>query len=80
MQSSHTLRDGTAIAYTVYAPLANAARHGIALLAHPYGPLGGSQRDHVVVAVARALSSAGYRVFTYDARGAGSSQGKTSWT
>ncbi|KAI5286458.1 hypothetical protein KEM54_006774 [Ascosphaera aggregata] len=50
------------------------------IIAHPYQPLGGSCDDPVVRTVARELLRLGYVVGTFNFRGAGQSQGKTSWT
>ncbi|SGY69279.1 BQ5605_C004g02985 [Microbotryum silenes-dioicae] len=53
----------------------------LALLAHPWGRLGGSKDDHVVVGVMNALVKEGYAVCRYDARGVGGSVGvSATWT
>ncbi|GAA6064378.1 hypothetical protein JCM10212_000487 [Sporobolomyces blumeae] len=52
----------------------------LALIAHPWSRLGGSKRDHVVVALESVLVSEGYSVVRYDSRGAGESQGVPTWT
>ncbi|PRQ77425.1 Alpha/Beta hydrolase fold, partial [Rhodotorula toruloides] len=46
-----------------------------ALIAHPFGRLGGRKEDHVVAAIAELLADEGYAVIRYDARGAGESEG-----
>ncbi|EGD94202.1 hypothetical protein TESG_01724 [Trichophyton tonsurans CBS 112818] len=51
-----------------------------AMIAHPYAPLGGCYDDPVVAVVASELLQAGYVVGTFNLRGAGGSQGRTSWT
>ena len=56
------------------------AQKRAAVLAHPYAPLGGCQDDHVIDVVGGLLLEEGFVVGTFDFRGAGSSQGKTSWT
>ncbi|PWN40684.1 hypothetical protein IE81DRAFT_348981 [Ceraceosorus guamensis] len=60
---------------------ARARKQGrIAIIAHPYAPLGGSQRDATVQRVAQVFLQSGITTYTYDARGAGASSGKTSWS
>lgn len=39
-----------------------------AIVAHPYAPLGGSQDDHVVLAVTETLLDQGYVVGTFNFR------------
>ncbi|KAK5701506.1 hypothetical protein LTR97_004321 [Elasticomyces elasticus] len=51
-----------------------------AVVAHPYAPLGGCYDDPVVMAVTETLLGRGYIVATFNFRGAGGSDGKTSWT
>ncbi|DAA77890.1 TPA_exp: Uncharacterized protein A8136_5593 [Trichophyton benhamiae CBS 112371] len=51
-----------------------------AMIAHPYAPLGGCYDDPVIAVVASELLRAGYVVGTFNLRGAGGSQGRTSWT
>ncbi|KAK3675209.1 hypothetical protein LTR78_004718 [Recurvomyces mirabilis] len=51
-----------------------------AVFAHPYAPLGGSYDDPVVGAMKETLLKQGYVVGTFNFRGAGDSEGKTSWT
>ncbi|KAK5740015.1 hypothetical protein LTR17_004912 [Elasticomyces elasticus] len=51
-----------------------------AVVAHPYAPLGGCYDDPVVMAVTQSLVERGYIVATFNFRGAGGSDGKTSWT
>ncbi|EFR05405.1 hypothetical protein MGYG_08417 [Nannizzia gypsea CBS 118893] len=51
-----------------------------AMIAHPYAPLGGCYDDPVVAVVGSEFLRAGYIVGTFNLRGAGDSQGRTSWT
>ncbi|KAJ5175197.1 uncharacterized protein N7482_001074 [Penicillium canariense] len=51
-----------------------------AIVAHPYAPLGGCYDDPIVGFVGGELLQAGYIVGTFNFRGAGGSEGRTSWT
>ncbi|KAJ5734450.1 hypothetical protein N7493_003236 [Penicillium malachiteum] len=51
-----------------------------AIFAHPYAPLGGCYDDPVVGFIGGELQNAGYIVGTFNFRGAGGSEGRTSWT
>ncbi|RMJ24912.1 hypothetical protein PHISP_04221 [Aspergillus sp. HF37] len=51
-----------------------------AIVAHPYAPLGGCYDDPVVNFIGAQLLQAGYVVGTFNFRGAGDSEGRTSWT
>ncbi|KAJ5788475.1 hypothetical protein N7457_003465 [Penicillium paradoxum] len=51
-----------------------------AIVAHPYATLGGCYDDPVVSFIGDELLHADYIVGTFNFRGAGSSQGRTSWT
>ncbi|KAE8152612.1 Alpha/Beta hydrolase protein [Aspergillus avenaceus] len=51
-----------------------------AIVAHPYAPLGGCYDDPVVNFMGGELLEAGYIVGTFNFRGAGNSEGRTSWT
>ncbi|KAK0561608.1 hypothetical protein OC844_003131 [Tilletia horrida] len=54
---------------------------GLAIIAHPYGSLGGSFDDHVVCALAEhLLVQRRFEVVTYNSRGVGQSTGRASWT
>ncbi|KAK8103610.1 uncharacterized protein PG998_010643 [Apiospora kogelbergensis] len=55
------------------------ARH-IAIVAHPYAPLGGSYDDPIVNLVGSVLVQAGFLVATFNFRGASKKDGRTSWT
>ncbi|GAA5863431.1 hypothetical protein JCM1840_007525 [Sporobolomyces johnsonii] len=73
---------GPTLAYSLHFPTATSRSNlrQAALIAHPYGRLGGSRHDHVVVALARMLAEEGWLVCRHDARGAGNSTGSGSWT
>ncbi|KAI9796765.1 MAG: hypothetical protein M1833_006005 [Piccolia ochrophora] len=51
-----------------------------AVMAHPYAPLGGSYNDRVVGLIVQELLQQDFVTMTFNFRGAGDSQGKTSWT
>ncbi|GAA5979138.1 hypothetical protein JCM10908_002817 [Rhodotorula pacifica] len=73
---------GPCLSYSLHHPttaIQNAVSKA-AIIAHPYGRLGGCKEDHVVVALAGMLASGGWTVLTYDARGSGSSTGSVSWS
>lgn len=70
--------DGPTLAWALHHP--TQAGYRAALIAHPYGRLGGCKEDHVVVALAEKLASEGWTVLRYDARGAGVSTGSVSLT
>ena len=53
---------------------------GIALIAHPYGFLGGSQDEPIVQLLVGHYLTQGMHVMTYNARGVQPSQGRVSWT
>ncbi|KAI1341160.1 Alpha/Beta hydrolase protein [Xylariaceae sp. FL0016] len=55
-------------------------RRHVAVVAHPYAPLGGCFDDPVVGVVAGCLLELGFVVGTFNFRGASSSGGRTSWT
>lgn len=77
---------GPALAYTLHLPSRSSNSptsfcSKLAMIAHPYGRLGGSQHDHVVVSLARMLAEQEeYAVLRYDARGSGNSEGSGSWS
>ncbi|KAG0149270.1 hypothetical protein CROQUDRAFT_653843 [Cronartium quercuum f. sp. fusiforme G11] len=60
--------------------VADASITQFALLAHPYGRLGGSSRDPVITCLASYLVDRNWMVVLFDARGVGNSTGRTSWT
>ncbi|WEW59235.1 hypothetical protein PRK78_004704 [Emydomyces testavorans] len=51
-----------------------------AVVAHPYVPLGGCFDDPVVGVITHELLKGGYVVGTFNLRGTGKSEGRTSWT
>lgn len=52
----------------------------LAVLAHPYAPLGGSYDDRTVLRLAALLVSLDWVVATFNFRGAPGARGATSWT
>ncbi|KAJ3573036.1 hypothetical protein NPX13_g4844 [Xylaria arbuscula] len=52
----------------------------VAIVAHPYAPLGGCFDDPIVDVIAGTLTLLGYMVATFNFRGAAPSTGRTSWT
>ncbi|KAF2402685.1 hypothetical protein EJ06DRAFT_579958 [Trichodelitschia bisporula] len=52
----------------------------IAIIAHPYAPLGGNYDDPIVCAAVREARDRGCVVGTFNFRGAPSSKGRSSWT
>ena len=54
--------------------------HRLAIILHPYAPLGGCMYDHVVGMITKLFIQRGYSTLRYNMRGAGKSQGRTSWT
>lgn len=52
----------------------------VAIIAHPYGFLGGSLHDHVVQTLKDTLCREGVPVLLYNSRGVGKSSGRASWT
>lgn len=52
----------------------------LAIVAHPYAPLGGNYDDRVVLRVVALLLSLDWVVATFNFRGAAGEVGKTSWT
>ena len=82
-----SIHDNTPLSCRVYHPLslspslkAPGWEKHVAIVAHPYAPLGGCQDDHIVTATASTLLRLGFMVATFDFRGAGDSPGRTSWT
>ncbi|BGP13266.1 hypothetical protein JCM10213v2_001185 [Rhodosporidiobolus nylandii] len=53
---------GPALSYALHLPADSSAVAKAALIAHPYGRLGGCKEDHVVVALAEMLAREGYAV------------------
>ncbi|KAI7868712.1 Alpha/Beta hydrolase protein [Spinellus fusiger] len=50
------------------------------IIAHPYGPLGGTMDNNVVSALHHYFDRKGYVVIRMNFRGSGRSEGRTSWT
>ncbi|CDS11728.1 hypothetical protein LRAMOSA03991 [Lichtheimia ramosa] len=50
------------------------------VLAHPYGPLGGNNRNNVIMALHGYFASKGFITASINFRGCGRSKGRTSWT
>lgn len=78
-----SLHDSTVLFCTLCLNPATLVLHqlqGIALLAHPYAPLGGSSSDPVLALATTTFLEQGYIVCLFDFRGAGRSEGRTSWT
>ncbi|GAA5873349.1 hypothetical protein JCM3774_005951 [Rhodotorula dairenensis] len=75
-------QSGPTLAYSLHQPTtpAQPTATRAALIAHPYGRLGGCKDDHVVVSLVESLAANGWTVLRYDARGSGSSTGSVSWT
>lgn len=82
--STHTLPDGISLSYTLHlsnrSTLESASKRKLALVAHPWGRLGGTKNDHMVISVSRMLQKEGWDVVRYDSRGSGESEGSASWT
>ncbi|KAI9931013.1 hypothetical protein ASPWEDRAFT_102930 [Aspergillus wentii DTO 134E9] len=79
--------DGTQLDCRIYLPRefqrlesASSWQKRGAIVAHPYASLGGCYDDPVVGFVGGELLKAGYVVLTFNFRGAGESEGRTSWT
>ncbi|KAK0713939.1 hypothetical protein B0T26DRAFT_742440 [Lasiosphaeria miniovina] len=82
-----SLYDGLALNCRVYhphslspSPHALPWQKHVAIVAHPYAPLGGCYDDPVVDMVAATLLRLGFLVGTFNFRGAHGSAGRTSWT
>ncbi|KAH8885799.1 hypothetical protein GQ53DRAFT_584849, partial [Thozetella sp. PMI_491] len=82
-----SIQDNTALDCRVYHPLSLSPspkaptwdRH-VAVVAHPYSPLGGCQDDRIVTTASGTLLRLGFLVATFNFRGAGGSAGRTTWT
>jgi alpha/beta superfamily hydrolase len=57
-------------------PKPDEARRGVAIIAHPNPPEGGSMRNKVVTMCARALSESGLAAVRFNFRGVGASEGE----
>ncbi|GAA5974090.1 hypothetical protein JCM11641_003428 [Rhodosporidiobolus odoratus] len=79
--ASYTVHNGgPTLSYALHLPCSALAPIKAALIAHPYGRLGGCKEDHVVASLVETLAREGWAVIRYDARGAGESGGSASWT
>ncbi|KAL3466039.1 Alpha/Beta hydrolase protein [Aspergillus heterothallicus] len=79
--------DGIKLACRIYLPHQLLESEGAlnrrirgAIVAHPYASLGGCYDDPVVSFIGGELLDAGHVVGTFNFRGAGDSEGRTSWT
>ncbi|GAA5837433.1 hypothetical protein JCM3766R1_000443 [Sporobolomyces carnicolor] len=79
-EGTYTLSDGTALAYVAHFPRDRQSTLKLALVAHPWGRLGGTKDDHMVRSLSRLLCDQGNIVVRFDCRGAGESRGTASWT
>ncbi|KAI3322632.1 hypothetical protein HD806DRAFT_108877 [Xylariaceae sp. AK1471] len=83
-----SIQDNTKLDCRVYHPrcLRDPSRPGTpwsryaAVVAHPYAPLGGCFDDPIVDVIAGTLLQLGFLIATFNFRGAGTSDGRTSWT
>ncbi|KAI0810426.1 Alpha/Beta hydrolase protein [Xylaria sp. FL0064] len=83
-----SIYDGTKLECRIYHPPSfhNGSHCGVpwsghvAVIAHPYAPLGGCFDDPIVDVVAGTVLQLGFLAATFNFRGAGSSEGRTSWT
>ncbi|PQE32524.1 acid phosphatase protein [Rutstroemia sp. NJR-2017a WRK4] len=84
-----SIHDGTVLECRVYHPAclipasllqATSWRKRVAIVAHPYAPLGGSYDDAVVHLAASIILKQDFVVGTFNFRGVGSSKGHTSWS
>lgn len=74
-------RDKTLIEISVqYQGPKNQTKAPAIIIAHPYGPLGGSMNNNVVCALQDHFLSLDYITVCLNFRGCGKSQGRTSWT
>ncbi|KAK5113624.1 hypothetical protein LTR62_003251 [Meristemomyces frigidus] len=77
-----SITDDTRLDCRIYHPNSLGATTSVraAVIAHPYAPLGGSYDDAVVLSIVETLLQQDYIAFTFNFRGAGNSEGKTSWS
>jgi len=50
-----------------------------AVIAHPYGPLGGDFNNNVVISLHQCFTRRGFLTISFNFRGCGQSKGRTSW-
>jgi alpha/beta superfamily hydrolase len=55
-------------------------KHIVAVLLHPYPPLGGNKDNHIITNTSSILAKHGISSLLLNLRGTGKSQGRTSWT
>ncbi|GAA5863249.1 hypothetical protein JCM5353_008120 [Sporobolomyces roseus] len=83
-EATHTLDDGVSLSYafhpSIHSTSSSTSKRKLALVAHPWGRLGGTKNDHMVISTSRMLQREGYDVVRYDSRGSGESEGSASWT
>jgi alpha/beta superfamily hydrolase len=58
----------------------NPDSRNIAIITHPYGPVGGNMENHVVIKAAEIMYRFGFSTLRFNFRGVSPSQGRTSWT
>ncbi|KAI1355523.1 Alpha/Beta hydrolase protein [Xylaria sp. FL0043] len=77
-----SIYDGTQLECRVYHPQSCGVPWSghAAVIAHPYAPLGGCFDDPIVDVAAGTILQLGFLAATFNFRGAGSSEGRTSWT
>ncbi|KAH8816488.1 hypothetical protein F5884DRAFT_776389 [Xylogone sp. PMI_703] len=63
-----------------YSDISDPWKKKVAILAHPYAPLGGCYDDPVVGIIGAGILREGFIVATFNFRGAGQSKGRTSWS
>jgi alpha/beta superfamily hydrolase len=52
----------------------------IAVISHPYGPVGGDMNNHVVTKAVEIMHRFGFSTLRFNFRGVSPSQGRTTWT
>lgn len=76
-----SLHDDLELDCRIYYPhRSDSVNQTLAILAHPYAPLGGSYDDGVIALVGSALLRKGILLGTFNFRGAPGSPGRTSWS
>lgn len=78
MEEDVIITTDVALSGRIYHPT-NPIQDAVAIITHPYGFLGGTQHDHLVVSLARRFAQLGITSLTYDSRGYGKSQGRATW-
>eukprot|EP00127_Corallochytrium_limacisporum_P002607 Clim_evm43s134 gene=Clim_evmTU43s134 len=73
-------KDGTMIECFEIAAVPEQNLERTAIIAHPWGPLGGNADNNVVIGVFYALARAGFTVIRFNFRGCGGSKGWSSLT